>query len=397
MVADSTMTVRNTECLRRIGIWGVLLLALVACASPVCAAPPPDAIIFEDDLQLQELESALTRSLIALRTVPPTTRYPVAGQMVPVQRLIDSALHLQRFIQSRPSADAVHHEIQKAFEAIEVSRGADAAPIRMLITGYYQPIFPGSLSRQPPYIHPLYRMPDDLLIRQTNGRKQVLGRREQGKIVPYWTRRDIEQGNLLQGQELVWLKDPFDAFVLHIQGSGIIRLPDGSRRGVHYAVNNGRDYRSIGKYLVDTGRMQLAEVTMDTIRRYIDQHPGEREQILHHNDSFVFFHWSAPGPAIGNLGRELTPGRSIAADQRWYPPGSLVFLDSRRPVMAKGSVVEWQRMRRLVTVQDTGSALTGPGRIDIFWGTGDQAGEEAGQMKEAGAAHLLLLKEGFRE
>lgn len=397
LAADSTMTARSAGFLRRIKIWGVLLLALVACASPVCAAPPPDALIFEDDLQLQELESALTRSLIALRTVPPTTRYPVAGQMVPVQRLIDSALHLQRFIQSRPSADAVHHEIQKAYDAIEVSRGADAAPIRMLITGYYQPIFPGSLSRQPPYIHPLYRMPDDLLIRQTNGRKQVLGRREQGKIVPYWTRRDIEQGNLLQGQELVWLKNPFDAFVLHIQGSGIIRLPDGSRRGVHYAVNNGRDYRSIGKYLVDTGRMQLAEVTMDTIRRYIDQHPDERELILQHNNSFIFFHWSAPGPAIGNLGRELTPGRSIAADQRWYPPGSLVFLDSRRPVMAKGSVVEWQRMRRLVTVQDTGSALTGPGRIDIFWGTGDQAGEEAGQMKEQGTAHLLLLKEGFRE
>ena len=397
LAADSTMTARSAGFLRRIKIWGVLLLALVACVSSVCAAPPADALIFEDDLHLQELESALTRSLIALRTISPTTRYPVAGQMVPVQRLIDSALHLQRFIQSRPSADAVHHEIQKAYNAIEVSRGADAAPNRMLITGYYQPIFPGSLSRQPPYVHPLYRMPDDLLVRQTNGKKQVLGRREQGTIVPYWTRRDIEQRNLLQGQELVWLKDPFDAFVLHIQGSGIIRLPDGSRRGVHYAVNNGRDYRSIGKYLVDTGRMQLAEVTMDSIRRYIDQHPGEREQILRHNDSFIFFHWSAPGPAIGNLGRELTPGRSIAADQRWYPPGSLVFLDSRRPVVAKGSVVEWQRMRRLVTVQDTGAALTGPGRIDIFWGTGDQAGEEAGQMKEAGTAHLLLLKEGFRE
>jgi len=397
LAADFTMTARSNECLRHISIWCVLLLTLAACVASTYAATKPESLFFEDDLQLHQLQSALTRSLSALRTVPPTTRYSIAGQMVPVQRLIDSALHLQRFIQSRPSEKALHHEIQRAYEAIEINRVAGAAPKRMLITGYFQPIFPGSLSRQPPYIHPLYRMPDDLLVRHKNGRKQVLGRREQGTIVPYWTRRDIEQRNLLQGQELVWLKDPFDAFVLHIQGSGIIRLPDGSQRGVHYAVNNGRDYRSIGKFLVNTGRMQLAEVSMDSIRRYIDQHPGERELILHHNDSFIFFHWSPPGPAIGNLGRELTPGRSIAADQRWYPPGSLVFLDSRRPIMANGSVVEWKRMQRLVTVQDTGSALTGPGRIDIFWGTGDQAGEEAGQMKEEGTAHLLLLKERLRE
>jgi membrane-bound lytic murein transglycosylase A len=231
----------------------------------------------------------------------------------------------------------------------------------MLVTGYYQPIFPGSLTRQPPYIHPLYRVPNNLLIRRANGRKQVLGREEHGRIVPYWSRRDIEQGNLLQGQELIWLKDPFDAFVLHVQGSGIIRLPDGSLHAVQYAINNGREYRSIGKHLVDTGRMQLAEVTMDSIRRYIDDNPEERALILHHNDSFIFFNFRRPGPAIGNLGLELTPGRSIAADQRWYPPGSLVFLDSRRPIMVEGQGAQWMRMQRLVTVQDTGSALTGPG------------------------------------
>jgi membrane-bound lytic murein transglycosylase A len=141
----------------------------------------------------------------------------------------------------------------------------------------------------------------------------------------------------------------------------------------------------------------LADVTMDSIRHYIDQHPAERDLILHHNDSFIFFNWSQPGPAIGSLAQELTPGRSIAADQRWYPPGSLVFLDSRRPIMVEGQVAEWQRMRRFVTVQDTGSALIGPGRIDVFWGTGEQAGQAAGQMKEDGMAYLLLLKEGVRE
>ena len=348
-------------------------------------------------MELQHLAAALTKSLAYLRKVPAGKRYEVAGRAVPVQRLIDSALHLQRLIHSRPSTAELNRLLSRDYDVVQVNRRREAARARMLITGYYQPIFPASLTRQPPYVHPLYRVPDDLLIRQANGRKQVLGREAQGKIVPYWSRRDIEQGNLLQGQELVWLKDPFDAFVLHVQGSGIILLPDGSRHGVQYAVNNGREYRSIGKYLVDTGRMQLAEVTMDSIRRYIDDHPEEREMILHHNDSFIFFNFRQPGPAIGNLGQELTPGRSIAADQRWYPPGSLVFIDSRRPVMVEGQVAKWKRMRRFVTVQDTGSALIGPGRIDVFWGTGEQAGMEAGQMKEEGAAYLLILKEGIEE
>ena len=358
---------------------------------------PPRTPFFEDDMELQDLAAALTRSLAYLHKVPASNRYAIAGQMVPVQRLIDSAHHLQQLVQSHPSPEELNRRLNQNYDILLINKPQEAAPKRMLITGYYQPIFPGSLKQQPPYLFPLYRIPDNLLIRQEGSKKKVLGRKDNGKIAPYWTRQEIEQGQLLHGQELVWLKDPFDAFVLHVQGSGIIRLADGSVRGVHYAVNNGREYRSIGKYLVDTGRMQLADVTMDSIRHYIDQHPAERDLILHQNDSFIFFHWSPPGPAIGNLGQELTPGRSIAADQRSYPPGSLVFLDSRRPVMVDGQVTEWKRMRRLVTIQDTGAALTGPGRIDVFWGTGEQAGQEAGQMKEDGMAYLLLLKEDIRE
>ena len=381
-----------------IGVWFFLFLTIIAPTSPAIADSPSENLLFEDDIELQHLVPALTGSLAYLLKAPPNRRYEIAGQMVPVQRLIDSALHLQRLVQSRPSTQELNRSIQQDYTILQINKPLEeAAPKRMLITGYYQPIFSGSLKQQPPYMYPLYRVPDDLLIRETGGKKQVLGRKEKGKIVPYWTRREIEQGSLLNGQELVWLKDPFDAFVLHVQGSGIIRLPDGSRRGVHYALNNGHTYRSIGKYLVDTGRMKLADVTMDSIRRYLDQHPMERDLVLHQNDSFIFFHWSQPGPAIGNLGQELTPGRSIAADQRWYPPGSLVFLDSRRPVVIDGQAAEWRRMRRFVTVQDTGAALTGPGRIDVFWGTGEQSGQEAGQMKEEGAAYLLLLKEKIRE
>jgi membrane-bound lytic murein transglycosylase A len=266
----------------------------------------------------------------------------------------------------------------------------------MLITGYYQPVFQGSLASRPPYVYPLYAVPGTLMVRESATRKKTIGRLQNGRILPFWTRKEIENRNLLQGQEMVWLKDPFDVFVLHIQGSGLIQLADGTVRGVHYAQSNGRKYRSIGKYLVDSGRMKLADVNMDSIRLYLAAHPEERDLILHQNDSFIFFHWSKPGPVIGNLGRELTTGRSIAADQQWYPPGVLAFVDTSRPLMENGEVVAWKRMRRFVSVQDTGAALTGPNRIDIFWGTGEQAGMEAGRMKEDGKVYLLMLKEGVR-
>jgi len=266
----------------------------------------------------------------------------------------------------------------------------------MLITGYYQPVFKASLKRQAPYLHPLHGLPRELVVRKDLTKEKKIGRLEAGRLVPFWTRREISTGNLLRGQELVWLRDPFDAFVLHVQGSGILELTDGTVRGVHYAQSNGRPYRSIGKYLVDSGRMKLAEVNMDSLRSYLDQHPGEREAILLHNESYIFFQWRPPGPAIGNLGLPLTAGRSLAADQQWYPPGALVFIDSRRPVVTEGSGVQWQRMRRFVSIQDTGAALQGPGRVDLFWGSGELAGSEAGRMKEDGQVYLLVLNPDVR-
>jgi membrane-bound lytic murein transglycosylase A len=386
------------------GLVGGLVAAVLVAATLVLL--PPHALHAEparssgqttdliDDLELRGLEIALTRSLSHLRALPADTRYKIAGDVVPVQRLIDSARHLHGLLQARPTPDALSRQLCRDYDLIRLSGQPDSPAPRLLVTGYYQPVFAGSLTPTPPFLHPLHRVPDNLVTSAGKGKKNAVSRADRGRLVPYWTRGEIEQGQLLQGAELVWLRDPFDAFVLHVQGSGVIQFPDGSVRGVHYAQSNGRAYRSVGKYLVEAGRMQLADVTMDSIRRYIEQHPAERDQILRSNDSYIFFHWSEPGPAVGSLGRELTAGRSVAADQRWYPPGAVLFLDSRRPVTANGEVLEWREMHRLVTVQDTGSALVGPGRLDVFWGTGDQAGQEAGQMKEDGAACLLLLKEG---
>jgi membrane-bound lytic murein transglycosylase A len=390
-----------------VNIWKNTILAVISAASILLLAAGTtfSSLVplqvsqypyFHDDLRLQELNSTLDHSLAFLRTVPASTCYTFAGASVPVQRLIDSALFFQHLLRSSPSTEQLNQEIQRAYTVYRIDSGYSAKARRMLVTGYYQPIFPGSLERRPPYLYPLYAVPQTLKVQGSGNRKKNIGRMQGGRLLPFWTRVEIERHNLLQGQELVWLKDPFDAFVLHVQGSGGIQLADGSVRGVHYAQSNGRQYTSVGKYLVDSGRMQRADVTMDSIRQYLVDHLEERDHILHQNDSFIFFHWSKAESVIGNLGQELTAGRSIAADQQWYPPGALAFVDSRRPVIANGQVVEWKPLQRFASVQDTGSALTGAGRVDIFWGSGEQAGQEAGQMKEDGKVYLLLLNEGVQ-
>lgn len=131
---------------------------------------------------------------------------------------------------------------------------------------------------------------------------------------------------------------------------------------------------------------------METIRSYINTHPDERQEILFTNRSYIFFNWSDGYGATGNIGLELTPGRSIAADQSCFPAGGLAFLKSRQPVVQSGKIVDWKPIHRFVLVQDTGSAIRGPGRVDLFWGAGDQAGLVAGSMKETGTLYFLLLR-----
>lgn len=373
----------------------LLYSALVAGFPPLHAAAascPAQSAAIIDDLDRGSLITALHRSRGYLRAMPPTTRYRFANQGVSAQRLLDTADHLDHLLRSIADDTALQQRIAEDFLCLS-AQPSIAAPHPALITGYYQPVFAGSLYPQPPYLHPLYALPSDLVVRRQVGKPARIGRLVNDILTPYWTRREIEAGNLLRGNELVWLRDPFDAFTLHVQGSGIIRLPDGGLRGVRFAQKNGQAYTSIGTVLVRSGRMQLADVTMETIRAYLAAHPEERESILWQNDSFIFFDWGPPGPAIGNLNLALTAGRSVAADQSIYPPGAILAVQSRWPVMVKGEVVDWRPLQRLVTVQDTGSALKGPGRIDFFWGSGEEAGMEAGQMKEAGSVQLLLLRE----
>lgn len=374
-----------------------LLLLLPGCTlTPLIPVSSRSLPSFQDDLDRQGLNQAVQRSLDYLHSRPAdATVVTMADREIPVSRLAQSLIAFQDLLAAKLSDQELQEKIKQQFYIFQAAGTSGFNPGRnMLVTGYYQPVLDGSLRKKAPYLYPLYTIPPDLVIKPSEGttRKRI-GRLEGEYFTSYWTREEIDTRDKAAGSELAWLKDPLDVFFLQVQGSGLIRLRDGTLRGIHYAAKNGHPYRSIGKYMVQTGRISVEKASMETIRTYINNHPQERQEILFTNPSYIFFNWTRTHGAIGNLGRELTPGRSIATDQSCFPAGGLAFLKTRQPVIRSGKIVNWKPIHRFVLVQDTGSAIRGPGRVDLFEGAGDKAGQVAGSMKEAGTLYFLLSRE----
>ncbi len=270
---------------------------------------------------------------------------------------------------------------------------------RRLFTGYFEPEMEGSRVPTSEHTIPLLRRPDDLVrldgsgrkAKQDDDRQMRYGRRVDGRLVPYFTRGEIEKGALSgRGLELVYLKDRLDAYFLHIQGSGRISLADGSKMRVSFAGKNGRPYTSIGRQLVEWGEMTVAQASMQSIRRWIGKNPQRANDLLWKNQSYIFFQElvnfdSALGPP-GAQGVPLTPERSLAVDRRHYFFGIPLWVDTTAPIR---SYKDRRRWRRLMVAQDTGSAIIGRVRGDIFWGTGSRAGEIAGRMNSTGRLFAL--------
>ncbi len=339
-----------------------------------------------DDLTADSLMVTISRSLDYLRRQPPERSIRLCNNIYDngwlVESLEEFAALLTRHGNTSP---AFTEEVRQRFTIC----GGDAG--NLMVTGYYEPEVAGSLTASEIYRYPLYRTPPDLITRGGE-----IGRLDNGRLVPYWSRQELEEQNKLQGLELVYLADPMDNFTLQVQGSGRIRLPDNTIRRVHFAAKNGRPYRSIGRFLVDEGRLRLSEVNMPAIRAYIAAHPQEAIRILQHNESFIFFNWAeynGDGPA-GYIGQPLTAGRSVALDQQCYPAGALGYLLTRKPqVDGSGQITGWLPMGRFVLNQDSGSAIKGPNRLDLFWGGDREAEIAAGNMKQAGKLYFLIKKQ----
>jgi len=374
----------------------LLVPILLSCCARRPLAPVPEECLpdFADDLHYASLKEAVNKNLDYLRNQDPLKKIYFADREYPISTLIRSQELFLKLLSGQPSTEELNQRIREYFTVYQATgtRGINLRR-KMLVTGYYQPVFEGSLQKKEPFIYPLYTIPPDLVERISPEGQRVIGRMDGANLLPYWTREEIETMDKAAGSEIVWLSDPFDVFALHVQGSGLIRLRDGSLRGIHYAAKNGRQYKSIGRYMVETGRIRLEDSGMKTIRKYLADHPDERDEILHHNPSFIFFKWSDTMGALGSLGEELTPGRSIAVDQQCFPPGSLGFLFSRIPVVTDDRITTWKNLQRFMVVQDTGSAIRGPGRVDVFLGSGPEAGVAAGEMKEYGNLYFFLPKE----
>lgn len=292
-----------------------------------------------------------------------------------------------------PDADAVRAFFQGAFlpwQALQPDGGQEG-----LVTGYYEPLLRGSRNYNYKYRFPIHGAPDDLLVVDLSALYPELkslrlrGRLQGNKVVPYWSREEIEAGAApVRGKELAWVDDPVELFFLQIQGSGRIKLENGETLRVGYADQNGHPYRSIGKWLVDNGELTLDKASMQGIKDWGRRNPDRLPALLNANPSYVFFRdlsSQTAGP-IGALGVPLTPERSIAVDPRVIPLGAPVWLSTTRPNSS-------EPLNRLVMAQDTGGAIRGNVRADFFWGFGDEAGKLAGAMKQKGRMWVLLPKD----
>lgn len=264
-----------------------------------------------------------------------------------------------------------------------------------LVTGYYEPLLHGSLVKTKRYRYPIYRTPPDLLAidlaelyPELRG-KTLRGRLHEHRVVPYFSRAEIGDGaNPLAGNELVWVDDPVALFFLQIQGSGRVQLPDRSTLFVGYADQNGHPYTAIGRKLIEMGALTPEEVSLQSIRDWLQAHPNQAEAVLNSNPSYVFFTLrdpELPGP-IGSLSVPLVPERSIAVDPAYIPLGTPVWVDTVLPPRDDGA----RPYRRLVFAQDTGGAVKGAVRADVFFGYGAEAEDLAGRMKQSARLYVLL-------
>lgn len=264
-----------------------------------------------------------------------------------------------------------------------------------MITGYYEPLLQGAMQADERYRFPLYRVPDDMLIIELADifpalkGKRVRGRVVGNKVVPYYERSEIDgERTPLQGQELLWVDDRDQLFFLQIQGSGRIQLPDGKIIGAGYANQNGRAYHSIGKKLIDMGEIKREDVSLSSIKQWLTDNPDRAVALLNENPSYVFFTLRdkvEEGPT-GSLNVPLTAERSLAIDPKFVKLGAPIWLNTSYPG------TDNLPLQKLVIAQDTGGAIKGQLRADLFWGTGDRAEKMAGNMKQAGEMYILLPK-----
>lgn len=328
------------------------------------------------------LLAAIDHSLRYLKTPAALERYrqyPVPG--ITHDRVRRSLERFRQLLKQAKSPAELQAVVQREFVFYQ-SIGQDNQGT-VAFTGYFEPTYKASRVRTSAYRYPLYRLPGNFA-RWSR---------------PHPTRAQLEGTDGLQGSqgplrglELVWLRDRLEAFLIQVQGSARLQITDGSTMTVGYAGKTDQPYSGVGKELVKDGKMRLEDLTLPTLIQYFRQQPEAIDQYVPRNRSFVFFRATGGVPATGYLGVPVTAERSIATDRSIMPPGALTLIQTQIPYTSTLGQLESRLVSRYVLNQDTGSAIQGPGRVDIFMGTGPEAEKRAGQLVSTGQLYYLLLK-----
>lgn len=354
---------------------------------------------FRDDLDRESLRAAVERSLEFVGKLPPDRVVGEYPRRLTAGEVKDSLLSFLELLPLWDRPESFFKELRSRFDLLP---SADGSGAEILLTGYYLPVIEGSLTESEEYRFPIYGRPKDLVTAQlvtlapVPRTERIVGRLDEERFEPYLTRHEIDVLGKLKGRgdEIAWAKDPVDLFFLHIQGSGLLRLADGRLLHLNYAASNGRPYRSIGKALIDSGKVPENEMTMQRLLRYVRERPEERDALFSQNERYIFFRIDQEGP-FGSLGVPLTAGRSIATDLSLFPKGALALARSHKPVLSStGKIVGWRSFSRFVMNQDTGSAIRGPRRADLYFGAGVRAGLAAGAMHNKARLYFLIKKAG---
>ena len=372
---------------------GVVICQLPAYAVPLRPISPqqqqqlgPDEQIWRSPAgrgDMQALLTSIDNSLGYLRSpgaAAAYSRYRVPG--ITLARVRRSLERFRELVSSSRSPEELQAAVNREFVFYQ-SVGNDNRGT-VVFTGYYEPIYDASLTPNATYRYPLYRRPRnfDSWSRPHPTRVQLEGKDGlQGENGP------------LRGLEIAWLRDRFEAFLVHIQGSARLRLPDGRMMSVGYAGKTDHPYVSVGREMAKDGKLPLSGLSLPVMIDYFRQNPQELNVYLPRYRPFIFFKENYGAPAIGSIQVPVTQERSIATDKSLMPPGALALIRTRIPYRNDRGQMEFRLVNRYVLDQDTGSAIKGAGRVDYFMGTGPEAGDRAGIIKTRGGLYYLLLKE----
>ena len=394
-------------------------IVILGCLLSGCAEQEADPVPL---IAEKDYAAALPPGAIALRRITDPSRIPDFGPAYAMKIGLDSAVERSLSYLSKPSSETffpygpageiTHARLVRSLEVFRDTLAQANGPATLdalirerfevwesvgcdgrgtvLYTGYYCPIFDARLTPDAEFRYPLYGLPDDL-VKDAEG--NCLGRRmPDGSVKPtYYDRRQIVSSAALAGQEICYLRDPFEAYIVTVQGSAKLRLADGRYFEIGYVANNGHEYVSVGRLLVEDGKIPRGKLSLGRMIEFFKGFPNEIRFYTNRNPRYVFFDQRSGGP-FGSLNEPVTPYRTIATDKQVYPRAAVAFLQTRLPGYEGGRIVE-RGYHAFALDQDTGGAIRAPGRCDVFMGTGDRVAELAGRTLAEGKLYYIFVKQ----